>query len=34
MITDKVSNVAWRPDGRALAAVGSKGQVTTWRIRN
>ena len=32
MMTDQVSGISWRPDGRALAAADGKGQVTTWRI--
>ena len=29
-----VSNIVWRPDGRALAATNSLGGVTSWRIHS
>ena len=32
-MTDQISDLAWRPDGRALAGVDAQGQVTAWRIR-
>ncbi len=32
LMTDRVSAVAWRPDGRALAAVDGRGGVCTWRV--
>ena len=32
LLTDRVSAAAWRPDGRALAAVDGRGGVCTWRV--
>ena len=34
VVDDVVSQVYWRPDGRALAALDSQGGVTTWRVSN
>ena len=32
-ITDKVAELYWRPDGRALAALDAGGGVSVWRVR-
>ena len=32
LINEIVSKLAWRPDGRGLAALGAKGRVITWRV--
>ena len=32
LMTDRVSAVSWRPDGRALAAVDGQGGVCAWRV--
>ena len=29
---DVVGQLAWRPDGRAIAALGSEGHVTVWKV--
>ncbi|MEL6345830.1 MAG: hypothetical protein AAFV53_22155 [Myxococcota bacterium] len=34
LVADAVSDVLWRPDGRALAALDAQGGVTTWRVRD
>jgi WD40 repeat protein len=34
VVADVVAKVAWRPDGRALAALDARGGVTVWRVRN
>lgn len=34
LVGDVVAALAWRPDGRALAAVDARGGVTTWRVSN
>lgn len=31
-MADLVANLYWRPDGRALAALDARGDVTVWRI--
>ena len=33
LMSDLVSAIAWRPDGRILAAVDAKGKVTAWRLK-
>ena len=33
LLSDNVSKVLWRPDGRALAALDAQGSVTVWRVR-
>jgi len=33
VMADAVSEVLWRPDGDALAALDAQGYVTTWRVR-
>ena len=33
VVTDAVSELYWRPDGRALAALDAQGGVTVWRVR-
>ena len=33
VMEDGVSEVLWRPDGNALAALNAQGTVTTWRVR-
>ena len=33
LVSNIVSNLYWRPDGRALAALDSTGGVTVWRSR-
>ena len=33
LVSDVVSALAWRPDGRALAALDARGEVTVWRVR-
>ena len=32
MVPDVVSGLAWRPDGRGLAALDASGGVTYWRV--
>lgn len=34
VIDDIVASLAWRPDGRSLVALDSKGGVTAWRVRD
>lgn len=33
LVDDVVAQLAWRPDGRALAALDAQGRVTVWRVR-
>ncbi|MDE0690639.1 MAG: hypothetical protein OXI55_00175 [Gammaproteobacteria bacterium] len=33
VVADVVSELYWRPDGRALAALDARGGVTVWRVR-
>ena len=33
LVTDPVAALAWRPDGRALAALDARGEVHVWRVR-
>ena len=33
LVDDSVSDLLWRPDGRALAALDAGGGVTVWRVR-
>ncbi len=33
-LDDLVAGLAWRPDGRGLAALDARGGVTTWRVGN
>ena len=32
LVSDSVSQLIWRPDGRALAALDAGGGVTVWRV--
>ena len=32
IVGDTIASVAWRPDGRALAALDRRGGVTVWRV--
>lgn len=32
-VSDVVTQLYWRPDGRVLAALDGRGGVTAWRIR-
>lgn len=34
LLPDLVSEVYWRPDGRALAALDAQGGVTAWRLKH
>ena len=34
LLADVVSDLYWRPDGRALAALDGQGGVTAWRVGN
>ena len=34
LVKDSVSDLLWRPDGRALAALDAGGGVTVWRVRD
>ncbi len=34
LLADVVSDLYWRPDGRALAALDAQGGVTAWRVGN
>ena len=29
-----ISRLAWRPDGRAIAAANAVGKLTSWRVKN
>ena len=31
-LADRIAGLAWRPDGRGLVAIDSKGGVTAWRV--
>ena len=31
-LDERVAGLAWRPDGRGLAALDAKGGVTAWRV--
>lgn len=33
LVADTISHVAWRPDGRSLAALDGRGGVTVWRLK-
>lgn len=33
IVMGAVSELAWRPDGRSLAALDGQGTITTWRVR-
>lgn len=33
MLGDTIAELAWRPDGRALAALNARGEVNVWRVR-
>ncbi|MEM6927448.1 MAG: hypothetical protein AAF602_10985, partial [Myxococcota bacterium] len=34
IVGEVIAGLAWRPDGRSLAALDAKGGVTVWRVKN